>query len=572
MNPAEEASRAMETMYASIERGENFLLEAGPGAGKTWGLVKALRRLIARGQTSMPRRRQKIACITFTNVAKEEIETRTEQNPLVYCDTIHGFCWSMISGFQKQLREELRLLPGWQEKLDEAGVKTVGVVEYLLGHRRVEGENVAVNHDDVLQLTVALLGRKKFCRILAERFPVILIDEYQDANAGLMAALQKNVFGEGHPQIGLFGDHWQKIYGDGCGRVQHQALREIGLGANFRSCPVIVTCLNRMRPALPQEVKDPDVLGSVVIMHTNHWPQSRRGGNHWMGDLPQEAASEAFARAKVHLSAQGWSWDGDTTKILMLTHRALAAEQGYGTLPGVFARNDSFAKKENEHVKFLVDVLDSACDAFEAKKYGEMFSILGQKNPLIKDQGEKALWSSTMQKLCSLRATASVGAVLSHLRTVKRPRLPDSVMDWELELLEGMLDGAGELPGRLKELKELHGVPYSEVKALRKYLEGHSPFETKHGVKGAEFENVLVVVGRGWNLYNFGEMLELAPAADGLTGRKLEGFERNRNLFYVACSRAKRRLAVLFTQLLSDGAMTTLQKWFGSSVVRELDR
>ncbi|EOV6725562.1 hypothetical protein ACN9WY_003653 [Salmonella enterica] len=53
-------------------------------------------------------------------------------------------------------------------------------------------------------------------------------------------------------------------------------------------------------------------------------------------------------------------------------------------------------------------------------------------------------------------------------------------------------------------------IPYSEVKSLRRYLDGHSPFETKHGVNGAEFENVLVVVGRGWNQYNFGEMLGFA--------------------------------------------------------------
>ncbi len=52
----------------------------------------------------------------------------------------------------------------------------------------------------------------------------------------------------------------------------------------------------------------------------------------------------------------------------------------------------------------------------------------------------------------------------------------------------------------------LHGTPYSEVQALCRYLDGHSPFETKHGVKGAQFENVLVVVGRGWSKYNFGEM------------------------------------------------------------------
>ena len=65
------------------------------------------------------------------------------------------------------------------------------------------------------------------------------------------------------------------------------------------------------------------------------------------------------------------------------------------------------------------------------------------------------------------------------------------------------------MPRGLEELEKLRGIAYSEVKALRRYLDGHSPFETKHGVKGAEFENVLVVVGRGWNQYNFGEMLEL---------------------------------------------------------------
>jgi DNA helicase-2/ATP-dependent DNA helicase PcrA len=34
-----------------------------------------------------------------------------------------------------------------------------------------------------------------------------------------------------------------------------------------------------------------------------------------------------------------------------------------------------------------------------------------------------------------------------------------------------------------------------------------TPFATKHGVKGEEYENVIVVVGRGWNQYNFSDFL-----------------------------------------------------------------
>ena len=113
-------------------------------------------------------------------------------------------------------------------------------------------------------------------------------------------------------------------------------------------------------------------------------------------------------------------------------------------------------------------------------------------------------------------------------------------------------------------------MSYQEIVALTDYLDGHSPFETKHGVKGAEFENVIVVVGRGWNRYNFNEMLELARDVGRIPANKQEAFERNRNLFYVACSRPKRRLAMLFTQKLSATAMQTVQAWFGADAVEAL--
>jgi DNA helicase-2/ATP-dependent DNA helicase PcrA len=118
----------------------------------------------------------------------------------------------------------------------------------------------------------------------------------------------------------------------------------------------------------------------------------------------------------------------------------------------------------------------------------------------------------------------------------------------------------------LEEIEKLRDVSYREIIALRRYLDGFSPFETKHGVKGAEFENVLVVVGRGWNRYNFGEMLELANGG-AVPAAKVDAFERNRNLFYVACSRPKRRLAVLFTQKLSAAGVQTLSTWFGQHAV-----
>ncbi|MBF0344187.1 MAG: hypothetical protein HQL06_08145 [Nitrospirae bacterium] len=100
---------------------------------------------------------------------------------------------------------------------------------------------------------------------------------------------------------------------------------------------------------------------------------------------------------------------------------------------------------------------------------------------------------------------------------------------------------------------------------LTQFIDENTPFSTKHGVKGAEFENVLVVFGRGWSQYNFNQFLEWAGQS---SSDKQSTDERNRNLFYVVCSRPKKRLALLFTQELSNQAINTLKMWFGPETIR----
>lgn len=573
MNPAEEASeRALAAVFASLDQGRSFVLEAGAGAGKTFSLVKALLFLLKRDQLKLLKNHQKIACITFTNVAKDEIEGRTDRTPLIFCDTIHAFCWSLISGFQKQLRD---LLPGtnerWPELIEAAGGLGERVVEYTLGYRGIKDDRMSIHHDDVLLLTIALMENVKFRRILSDRYPVILIDEYQDANIDWINSIKSHFLGQaGAPLFGFFGDHWQKIYGNGCGKIESPVLTVIGKEANFRSVSTIVACLNRMRPELPQFVVDPEESGSVEIFHTNNWVGTRQTGQHWGGDLPIGFSHAALTAVIDRLTLQGWDLSSAKTKILMLTHRVLASEQGYSSLPGIFRFNEAFTKKEHGHIAFFVDSLEPASHAFTERQYGKMFTALGGKLPEIRSHADKAKWSSAMDILINLRTTGTVGDVITHLRATRRPRLPDSLEQRERELECFDIAAGEEMPSALTELQALHAVPYKEIIALTHYHNGHSPFQTKHGVKGAEFENVIVVVGRGWNLYNFNEMLELAQNVGRIPANRQEAFERNRNLFYVACSRPKKRLALLFTQKLSDPAMQTVRAWFGAEAVEAL--
>ena len=99
-------------------------------------------------------------------------------------------------------------------------------------------------------------------------------------------------------------------------------------------------------------------------------------------------------------------------------------------------------------------------------------------------------------------------------------------------------------------------VKYSQFQKLYNYLEGKTPFSTQHKTKGAEFENVLVILDNGnWNNYNFEHMF--------LNQGKASVLERTQKIFYVCCTRAKNRLAVFYykpSNIIIEKAI----EWFGS--------
>lgn len=573
-SPADAAGRlALERMYACLDEGRSFRLEAGAGAGKTYSLDKALRRLIEKSGSDLVRKRQQIGCITYTNVAKDEIAARVKAHPAVRPETIHGFCWSILQDFQGTLRQMVPLLPGWGERLEPHEGIQARRVHYELGFATVRDNLVSLRHEDVLLLMIEAMKLEKFRALLTARFPILFIDEYQDTDARFVDALKEWFLDTGNgPIIGLFGDHWQKIYGDGSGAVEHAALHVIDKNANFRSVDAIVQVLNRMRPALVQQVSDPDAPGEARVFHTNNWTGVRRtgqGGGHWTGDTTAEAAKAYFELIKSQLAGEGWDFATDKTKILMLSHSVLAREQGYAGIPPIYGQfNEPWLKKEDAHIKFLCDSFEPACAAFSAHRYGEMFDMFGAGMPNIRRHDDKLAWNTSMNALIALRANGSVGDVIDFIAAQPHMRLPESVKAREDKLAEVGVEPVDGEPRTVTQLRKLRAVPYVEVMALDRFIDGHTPFATKHGVKGAEFENVLVVIGRGWNKYNFVQMLEWfdnGPPAD-----KGEFFESNRNLLYVACSRPKVRLALLFTQLVSEAALTKLNSVFGQENVHAL--
>lgn len=308
-------------------------------------------------------------------------------------ETIHGFCWGVLKGLQKQMREYIpKISDRWNERIEEVGGVSNQTIIYDLGYPKATEKEITLHHDDVIKIFTHFLSKDKFVHLIISKYPVLFIDEYQDTNQDLAEALIKYIIvPKQNMLIGLFGDHWQKIYGNNViGEIEgyDDLILEIGKNANFRSDRLLVNVLSRMRPELPQNEVDPNSHGEIGVYLTNSWEGVRRTENHWQGDLPESVAHQSLINIKEEL--RHWDFSPEKTKILMLTNNVLANEQGYARIAKFFARDtDDYLKKNNHYIKFLIDTVEEVAKYFEKRKYGEMFKVIGTRTPKLRNQQEK---------------------------------------------------------------------------------------------------------------------------------------------------------------------------------------
>ncbi|MCB2426490.1 UvrD-helicase domain-containing protein [Methylophaga pinxianii] len=574
VGPAEQASiEALEQIRHCIDNNLCFRLEAGAGAGKTYSLIESIRYLISRQADTLLNNRQQIACITYTNVAKNEIKDRTDHHPVIFSDTIHAFCWNILQTYQVKLREHIpELGEKWVQRIADSPGINVQSVKYELGFPSINEREITLHHDDVVLLMARMLSYPKFQKLLRSKFPIVFIDEYQDTDRMLADSIVGNLIdNESGVIVGLFGDHWQKIYGtSACGLISSAKGRivEIGKKANFRSDKNIVECLNRMRPELPQAESNPNSVGVIKIFHSNDWDGVRRdgkGGGHWKDDLPESDVKDYILKTKSLMVADGWDLSSEKTKILFLTNNFIASEQNFKNLADCFSYTDDYLKKNDKYIKFFLEVVEPTLYAYEHKQYGELLQIKAQNHPQLKRQSDKTNWLKNIDKALQVKAHGTIGDMLDLLTETKTPRIPSKIEDSEIKFKSLASKSLSELEEDeakfVRKISQFRSITYQEISGLGAYIEDKTPFSTKHGVKGAQFDNVLVIFGRGWNQYNWNQMLEWMYGSYPID--KQDTFERNRNLFYVSCSRAKHNLTLLFTQKLSLEAILALEQIFG---------
>lgn len=537
-NAIQEANKVDERIIEVLESGKSFRVEAGAGSGKTYSLNKVIEWIQEHKQNEYLRKIQNVVCITYTNVAVSVIADRLSDKSFIIPSTIHSFAWSAIKQYQSTLIKVILENENLHPK--EGDVNTVKEIQYELGHRYIKDSILYLHHSDVIVLFSTMLDSSKFRNVFSNKYPIILIDEYQDSfkiltDKFIEYFISKNI----GPQFGLFGDSWQTIYQSNnvCGFIENENLIEIKKGSNFRSAPKIVDLLNKIRPNLPQISAIDDFEGETIVITCDDYKGVRRTDRNFKNDLPPEELKLRLSTLNEHLKTNILKED-ETIKNLMITHRILASQQGYKKLFELLG--DKIKDKDDDLLLFFMNVLEPVYEALIKSNMILLFDTLGIKRYPIQRKSEKIAWTDFKTKLTTFREKSTTDVLKLVVDTALVPLPPKVSEAYKLYITnpEENYNGAS--------IREVLDMPYSQFLAAIDFLHPETEFSTEHGVKGEEYDNVIFVISKGWNQYQFD--IYAPMLLSGIVPQdKQASFERNRNLFYVCCSRPAKRLFLFVT-------------------------
>ena len=591
----------------NLDSPKSFFLFAGAGSGKTRSLVTALQYVQTNLSERLLVKGQRVGVITFTNAASDEIKRRLLFDPLIDVRTIHSFAWSLIEGLNHDIREWLRVdLAQDIDKLkmeETKGIKGTKASTNRL--RKIEsktkrlqnlpnvksftysstGDNRgrdALNHSEVLQLTTYFLQTKPAMQsILTGRYPILLIDESQDTNKHLIDSLftvQAKL--KGKFLLGLLGDMMQRIYNDG----------KEGLGQglppdwatpvkrlNYRCPKRVISLINKVRSSTDLQHQQPIAAAVDGVVRLFILPS----------DLANKSAAEQKIAAYMSRATGDEKWnEPKAIKTLTLEHRMAASRLGFldafSPLYDVDSWRTSFLEGTLPVSRFFSD---QVLPLVNAKKNNDRFAlarIAKTYSPRLTQQALRAA-KDTQEHLKQVNTSIDVlmelwkdGAnptLLQVLRCVAEHNLleiPESLHSSSLvKSAEAVASDEDEREDRQTErelaIQSFLNAPFSQIDPMMQYLSGKANFDTHQGVKGLEFDRVMVIM-------NDAEARGFVFKYEDLFGGKTAGektVESTKRLFYVTASRAKESLALVAYSSAPIRVQTFVlqEEWFNADEV-----
>ena len=530
------AIQVMKQIIDCLDSKKNFLLSGGAGSGKTYTLIQTLNHIFNINSTA------RVACITYTNVASDEIKERSPFSNL-FVSTIHDFLWEEIKDYQKNLKESvINLLRNGTIKYSgdtDVNDLVFDNIQYK-NYRKIE--NGIISHDDILKVANYMFAQYPLlAKILCDKFDFIFIDEYQDTQELVVEIFLSHIsnISKNNLCIGFFGDKMQCIYETGVGNIQNYVdsgyVQEIIKDDNFRCSISVINLLNRIRSDIEQK---------PAKLHENGSVANKQGSALFLYSRSEKEFNLDMINKSEYVSP--WNFEeSEKTKILFLTHKLSAKLLGFTELLSAYKYTDNLIGNEPDKLALHLKKIGSILYHFEHKNYAYVIEQIQRKISTLTDKKEISL---CLNKVLN-NENMTIEELINYFDVEKIIPKDDRLKDY--------FENNKEVFDKIKILSRL------QIQAYFLYYSNYSPYSTQHGVKGAEFNNVLVVMDNGkWNNYNFKYYFEN-------TVNKESTIQRTQRIFYVACSRAKDNLIVYYPTP-SDKTISQAQTLFGNENVHEI--
>lgn len=582
---------------------KSFFLFAGAGSGKTYSLVLLLKKIHNSIGKDLLLQGKNVAVITFTNAATDEIINRLDYSPIFHISTIHSFVWDVIKYYQADIKrlycfyieEDLKAL---EKKLEETENKTTKtylsnvekfeyqkerlakaqiIEKFVYNPNGSNPEYNALKHAEVIKISAQMiLENKMLQRIIAQRYPILLIDESQDTKKELIDTffeIQRNfadIF-----TLGLLGDQKQRIYADGKENIEDS----IPVGwekpvkrMNYRCAKRIIQLANNIGKDIdihaeqrPREDANDGLIRLFVI-------QQREGLNK--DEIEQNVMrimSEQTQDAK-------WTTIGTEVKVLTLEHMLAARRLGFSRffapLYKVSKYQMTFLQGSVSEIEFFTkEVLPIAESIKEDGRVA--LEILKKYSPLLSGQNTEKPYELYLKcreeaiKVANLvNENGTIRVVVDEIIKSQLLTVPDVVRQAYMLSPSDIEDTVEE---ELRAWVEVMDLPINMVRSYDDYVNHRSQFDTHQGVKGLEFDRVMVIIDdseiKGF-LFSYDKLFGVKDLSNVDLKNKENGketsIERTQRLFYVTCTRAKNSLAVvMYTNNPERVKTETIRKgWF----------
>lgn len=441
-------------------------------------------------------------------------------------------------------------------------------------------ENYIISHDTLLLYSKNIIVNHTLLkRLFSDRYPYVLVDEYQDTDEKVIRIIDsiREYSNNKHKNfvVAFFGDSVQKIYSSGIGKLpQEMEYKKIEKKFNRRSSRQIVGLIEKIRN---------DNFGQQSIY------DNFDNGSYKFYFANDDFELDTFLKDN-HLTSN--------TACLLMKNDNISQARGFSKLLETLKKyprfrsnnyknlNNEFLQKNLQHMGwFLRDIL-TFVDFIQKSESNE--STINEVIQFVLDARSGITFGGMKHFIKSMRnikiPTLTVGESLEQVAELKGQISGEKILKNIFSIDTQREDILTQIKNRAYEyfyfyqdeeaskdtrfIDDFFGLDMSQLINWYEYIfdepNGRNiSYYTLHGSKGLEFENVVVVLQddfarkKDYIRYFFKNYSKVDDHE--------EEYCEVRNLLYVACSRAIKKLYIVYKGEKNEGIIENIQNIFGET-------